>query len=85
MPQKMRQEKISTISSLYILTWFKYFLIYILRQNVPKIRQVKFWNTSSLHAKFSLPKCSNTPILYATDALKALLSKNWFYFFLLIF
>ena len=27
-------------------------------------------------------KCSNTSILYTTDALKALLRKNWFYFIL---
>ena len=37
MSQKIRQENFWTISSLYVLNSFKYFLIYILRQNVSKL------------------------------------------------
>ena len=44
MSQKNLTRKIvqETISSLYVLNCFKYFVIYILEQNILKIRQVKF-------------------------------------------
>ena len=87
-----------TISSLYVLNYFKYFLVYILQQNVSKsnkkdfeLYQVfmhiflcqnkDFWTISSA----CLTKCLNTLKLYISDALKALLIKNWFYFFFLMF
>ena len=62
------------ISSLYVLNCFKYFLMYIFLQSVPKIRQEKFWTISSICAK-----------LYTADALKELLSKNWLNLFFLLF
>ena len=65
-----------TISSLYVLNCFRYFQIYILGQTSQKVRQE---NISSLYVS----KCPNILKLYTV--LKALLSKNWFYFFFLIF
>ena len=147
---KVRLEKFWTISSLYVLNCFKRFLIYILRQNVSKVRQAKFWTISSLcalncfkyfqidilgqmsknnqtrkkiwtisnlHVWFFMIKwldihkdfwtisslcvskwldihkdfwtisylCVAKMLQYYWCALKALLSKNWFYFFFLIF
>ena len=55
-----------------MLNCFKYFLIYILQQNVTK------WERKN----YIKSKCPNTPILYT---LKELLSKNWFCIFFLIF
>ena len=70
-----------TTSSLYVPNCFQYFVMYILEQNVLKIRQEKFGTISSL----CVTKCSNTSILYNIDGLKSLLSKNWFYFFFIVF
>ena len=38
------------ISSLYVLNCFKYFLIYVLGQNVSKSQTRKIWNISNLYA-----------------------------------
>ena len=44
-----------------------------------------FIKNFELYPVFFLTKCLGTSKLYTTDVLKALLSKNWFYFFFLIF
>ena len=64
------------ISTFSIITSVKFFLIYILRHNVSKNQMKK--TISSLHVS----KSANTYKLYT---LKALLSKNWFYCFFLVF
>ena len=72
---KIRQVKLSTMSSLYVK------FPVAKRLNIHK----DFLNIWCLHAKFSVPKCSCTSISYTMPALKALLRKNWFYFYFLIF
>ena len=76
MSQKIRQENFCTISSLG--AWMTMFSTnpFLLFSNISSVILL-------LHNFVS--KCSNTCILYTTDASKALLSKNWFYFFFLIF
>ena len=84
-----------------MLKCFKYFLIYILRYFVSKSETKKFelyqvFTHSFLRqngkifittytTSLCVPKCSNTSVLYTTDALKALLRKNRFYYFFLSF
>ena len=92
---KIRQERFWTISILHVLICFKYFLKYILGQKISKSQKDNvglyqvfthnflcrngkiFWAISSLLVK----KCLGTSKLFTVDVLKALLSKNWLYFF----
>ena len=81
--KKITQEKFWTITILYVLKCSKYYLIYILGYFVPKKSGQKYFELYQVFMHYLL--CQNVPILpnwlNTTDALKALLSKNWFDFF----
>ena len=75
-----------TISSVYVLNCFKCFQIYILEQMSPKRPTRKLYQVFMYDILWqNVPILLNCSKSYTADALKALLSKNWFYFVFLIF